>query len=121
MPQNQCFHKRNFALRTCRSKALACGKCDLLSKMRTHFRAFADLTRYFHQNPPPLFSENSSCRVKFVFSDAIASPSTYPCQWVGQLVIHSFRFGDLRALRACSFINLFHFHFSLKNNKTIFN
>ena len=32
------------------------------------------------------------------FLDAIASPSTYPCQWVGQSVsgsvIHSFRFGD---------------------------
>ena len=25
------------------------------------------------------------------FLDAIASPSTYPCQWVGQSVIHSFR------------------------------
>ena len=26
--------------------------------------------------------------------DVIASPSTYPCQWVGEWVIWSFRFGD---------------------------
>ena len=30
----------------------------------------------------------------FSFLDAIASPSTY-CQWVGQSVIHSFRFGAI--------------------------
>ena len=28
------------------------------------------------------------------FLDAIASPSTYPCQSLGESVIHSFRFGD---------------------------
>ena len=30
----------------------------------------------------------------FCFLDAIASPSTYPCQWVGESVSDSFRFGD---------------------------
>ena len=41
-----------------------------------------------------------------VFLDAIASPSTYPCQWVSQSVIGIFRLeislSHLRDLRACS-------------------
>ena len=34
MAHMQCFHNRNLALRTWRSKALQWGKCGLLSKMR---------------------------------------------------------------------------------------
>ena len=39
------------------------------------------------------------------FLDAIKSPSTYPCQWVGQSVIHSFRLEI--AIASPSFASLF--------------
>ena len=40
------------------------------------------------------------------FVDAIASPSTYPCQSVGEWVIDSFRFGDsYRMSELCELIN----------------
>ena len=39
------------------------------------------------------------------FLDAIASPSTYPCQWVSQSVIHSFRLEI--AIASPSFASLF--------------
>ena len=42
-PHSQWDRKRNLAMRTWRSKAFQWGKKRLLSKMRTHFRAFADL------------------------------------------------------------------------------
>ena len=45
-----------------------------------------------------------------VFLDAIASPSSYPCQsvgqWVSQSVIDSFRFGDsYRTSELCELVN----------------
>ena len=41
----QCFHKRNIALRTWRSKALQWGKCGLLSKMRPKCGPILELLR----------------------------------------------------------------------------
>ena len=41
----QCFHKRNIALRTWRSKALQWGKCGLLSKMRPKCRPVFGILR----------------------------------------------------------------------------
>ena len=41
------------------------------------------------------------------FLDAIASPSSYPCQSVSQWVIHSFRFGDsYRISELCELVTL---------------
>ena len=50
----QCFHKRNLAMRTSKSKALQWERRDLLSRMRPKCGPNLDLlrtiSRYFHQN-----------------------------------------------------------------------
>ena len=52
----------------------------------------SDKARFFcvKHGSPGLTSESS--RFAGFFLDAIASPSTYPCQWVSEWVIHSFKF-----------------------------
>ena len=45
-----------------------------------------------------------------MFLDAIASPSTYHCQWVGQWVSDSFRFVDsYRIFELCKLVNILPF------------
>ena len=50
----QCFHKRNLAMRTSKSKALQWERKDLLSRMRPKCGPNLDIlrtiSRYFHQN-----------------------------------------------------------------------
>ena len=47
------------------------------------------------------------------FLDAIASPSSYPCQSVGEWVIGSFRFGDsYRIFELCELV----YKWGLQNN-----
>ena len=54
------------------------------------------------------------------FSDAIASPSSYPCQWVSQSVIDSFRFGDsYRISELCELVSTVKVLFTSTHLETI--